>query len=135
MDQAFIIVANRDNMAKVAAKGVFGLNSRGVLGRAKPGDGLVAYIKGEKRVAGIGTVTEGHHLDDQPLFEGGLYADRIGVDLGLLPEDRWKDMWELIDEVEFPSDKFNWWASLAGGIRRISVMDFEVFKRHLVKET
>jgi hypothetical protein len=131
MQQAWIIVANPENMARVAQHGVFGLNTRSVLQKVQPGDGVVGYVKGEKAFAGLGVVTEGYYMDDAPLFEGGLFPDRFGLKLELLPREQWKDIWWFLDDVTFCSDKARWSASLVGGIRRISVGDFEVFRRGL----
>jgi hypothetical protein len=132
MEQAWIVVASRENMARVAEQGVFGLNTRSVLQKVAPGDGVVAYIKGEKAFAGLGSVTEGYYMDDAPLFEGGLFPDRFGLKLELLPPEQWKDIWWFLDDLEFPSDKTRWSASLVGGIRRISLHDFELFRRGLL---
>lgn len=132
MEQAWIIVANRENMARVALKGVFGLNTKSVLSKVQPGDNVVAYVKGEKMFAGLGEVTEGYYMDDEPLFDGGLFPDRFGLSLTLLPEAQWKDIWWFLDDLEFPSDKARWSASLVGGIRRISMKDFALFRSKLL---
>lgn len=131
MDQAWIIVANPANMARVAKAGVFGLNQKSVLAKAMVGDGVVAYIKGDKMFAGLGRVVESYYMDDEPLFEGGLYPDRIGIELVLLPVDQRKDIFYFLDDLTYMSDKTRWAASLVAGIKRISPVDYAVFARHL----
>jgi hypothetical protein len=133
VDQAWIIVADRENMERVAKHGVFGLNSKGPMGRVQPGDGVVAYVKGEMAFAGIGKVTEAYYMDDTPLFNGGLFPDRFGIELNLLPPEAGKDIYYFLDDLEFPSDKSRWSASLVSGIRRISPHDFELFRRQLAR--
>ncbi len=122
---AWIIVADRANMERCAKHGVFGLNAKAMLEKMRPGERLVAYLRGEKVFGGLGSITEPYYLDDKPLFEGGLYPDRIGIKLELLPKERSLDVWSVIDELDFASNKVNWWASLVGGVRRIPVSDYE----------
>lgn len=129
--QAWIIVADRSNMEHVAKHGVFGLNQKSVLGRVRGGDKLVAYIRGEKVFAGLGEVTKGHYLDDDPIFDGGLFPERIGVHLTVLPPSESKDIWYFLDDLRFPSDKTRWSASLVGGIRRIPMEDYALFASKL----
>lgn len=129
--QAWIIVANRENLERCARLGVFGLGQKSVLGRVRVGDRLVAYIRGEKVFAGLGKVTEPYYLDDSPLFEGGLYPDRIGIQLELFPPNQSKDIWYFLDNLRFPKDKTRWSASLVGGIRQIPREDCELFERVL----
>lgn len=130
--QAWIIVANRSNMERVAQQGVFGLSHKGPMAKVKVGDRLVAYIRGEKVFAGLGTVTEPYYLDDQPIFDGGLYPDRIGVTLEVRPLEQSKDICYFIDDLTFPSNPTRWQASLVGGIRQIPYEDFRVFERQFI---
>ncbi|MBO9539705.1 hypothetical protein J7643_03835 [bacterium] len=125
---AWIIVADRTNMERCAKHGVFGLNAKGVLLQMRPGDALVGYIRGEKVFGALGEVTKPYFLDDEPLFEGGLYPDRVGIELKVFPSGQGLDVWSLIDDLAFASNKVNWWASFAGGIRRIPMADFEKIK-------
>lgn len=67
-------------------------------------------MRGKKAFVGLGVITEGYHIDDTPLFEGGLKLE-------LLPQDLWKDTWWFLDDVGFCSDKARWSASLVEGIR------------------
>jgi predicted RNA-binding protein len=133
--QAWIIVASRHNMGICADKGVFGLNSKGVMGRMQPGDRLVAYIKGEKTLSGLGTVTQAHYLDDEPLFEGGLFHERIGIELKLLPPEKGIDIWLLVDQLDFVVNKMNWQATLVSGIKQIPMSDFRKIEAALAKGT
>jgi len=129
--QAWIIVAGPDTIGICAEKGVFGLNGKGPLGRVRKGDRLVAYVRGDKVFAGVGVVTEPYYLDDEPVFLGGLYPDRIGIRIDLLPPEKRLDIWNFLDELTFPSDKVRWHASLVGGIRQIPMSDYEVFEEGL----
>jgi hypothetical protein len=128
---AWIIVADRQNMLRCAKHGVFGLNAKGVLLKMAPGDLLVGYIRGEKVFGAIGKVTKPYFLDDERLFEGGLYPDRVGIELEVFPETNCVDVWSLIDELDFASNKVNWWASLVGGGRRIPLTDQAKIERAL----
>ncbi len=130
-NQAWIIVASPESIEVCAKRGLFGLNGRGPLPRVRAGDRLVAYIRGDKVFAGVGVVTEPYFMDDEPVFPGGLYPDRIGIKLDLLPPERRLDIWNFLDELTFPSDKGRWHASLVGGIRQIPISDYEVFEEGL----
>jgi len=90
--QAWIIVAGPDSVKVCAKKGLFGLNGKGPLPRVKVGDRLVVYIRGDKVFAGVGVVTEPYFMDDEPVFPGGLYPDRIGITLDLLPPEKRLDI-------------------------------------------
>lgn len=129
--QAWIIVADRSNMTRVANSGVFGLNTRGPLPRVKIGDFLVAYIRGEKAFSGLGRVTQEHFTDKNPIFDRGVFPERIGVKLDLLPATESKDIWWFLDDLKFPSDKARWSASLIGGIRQIPLEDYQLFAAQL----
>lgn len=128
---AWIIVADRKNMERCAKHGVFGLSAKGVLLKMTPGDCVVGYIRGEKVFGAIGKVTKPYYLDDEQLFEGGLYPDRIGIELTVFPEGKGVDVWAIIDTLDFASNKVNWWASLVGGVRRIPMSDFSKIESSL----
>ena len=130
-DQAWIIVASPESVEVCAGRGLFGLNGKGPLPRVAVGDRLVAYIRGDKVFAGLGVVTEPYFMDDEPVFPGGLYPDRIGIKLDLLPPERRLDIWNFLDELTFPADKGRWQASLVGGIRQIPMSDYKVFEEGL----
>lgn len=130
-NQAWIIVADRSNMERCAKQGVFGLNKKGSLDKMKVGDRLIAYIRGEKKIAGLGYVTEPYYLDDQPLFDGDLFPDRVGIKLDLLPPNQSKDIAMFLHDLKFPSNKNFWQASLAGGLRLVPMDDFYTFERGL----
>lgn len=123
---AWLMVATRDNLEKCKQHGVFGLNAKGQLGKVKAGDKLLAYVKGEKTIAGVGEITKEHFLDDLELFEGGLFPERIGIRLDVVPQEKALDVWEIVDRLAFPTDKFNWMGSLVGGFRRIPMADYEL---------
>ncbi|MDD3014369.1 MAG: EVE domain-containing protein [Candidatus Gastranaerophilales bacterium] len=128
---AWIIVANRENMSRVAMYGVFGLNRCYILPKVRVGDYLVAYIKKEVSFSGIGQVTKEYYLDDTPIFDGGLFPDRIGVSLQLLPAKNSINAWKVVDELEFSKGKMGWQGSLVGGIRKIPVEDFKIIQKNL----
>jgi len=129
--QAWIIVANRPNMERCAKLGVFGLTRQELLSKVAIGDHIVAYILREIVFSGIGKVTQEHYLDDIKLFEGGLYPERIGIELKLLPAAKSLNVWDVIGDLAFASNKIKWPASLAGGIRRIPLADFELIAKRL----
>ncbi len=128
---AWIIVADRQNMERCAEHGVFGLNAKGVLVKMAPGDPLIGYIRGEKVFGAIGKVTKPYFLDDEKLFEGGLYPDRVGIELEVFSEGKGVDVWSIIDDLDFASNKVNWWASLVGGVRRLPMSDYVKIEKAL----
>lgn len=129
--QAWLIVADRQNMEIVSKEGAFGINRPYVLPRVKKGDFIVAYIKKETTFSGIGEVIQEYYMDDKKLFEGGLYPDRIGVKLNLVPSYKAINAWKLVDELNFSKGKLHWQGALAGGIRQIPVDDFNKIKKAL----
>lgn len=123
--QAWIIVADRTNMETCAKLGIYGLNHGSQLSKMKVGDKLVAYIRKETTFSGIGEVTKEYYLDNKPAFEGGLFPNRVGIKLNLLPESKAVSAWSLTDNLEFSKGKLHWQGALAGGMRRIPLADYE----------
>lgn len=132
--QAWIIVANRKNMEKCARERVYGLNHGSQLPKFKIGDKLIAYIKGETTFGGLGEVTKEYYLDDKPLFEGGLFPNRIGIKLDLYPESSSVNVWNVTDELDFSKGKLHWQAGLVSGLRRISLEDYKRIQSSLEKK-
>lgn len=124
--QAWIIVANRENMEKVAKVGVFGNNHAALLPKMQVGDKVVAYIKKpEMAFSGIGEITQPYYIDDKSIFEGGLFHNRIGLNLKLLPENAATPMAKLVNDLEFSRGKKMWQGKIAGGVAQISMADFQ----------
>lgn len=131
-EQAWIIVADRTNMELCAELGVFGLNSGSQLPKIDVGDKLIAYIRKEVTFSGIGEVTNPYYIEDKQLFEGGLFPNRVGIRLKLLPKDQAVNVWKLVDELEFSKGKLNWQGALAGGMRKIPMADFRKIESELM---
>lgn len=118
-------------MERCAHLGVFGRGSKGPLGSVQVGDRIVAYIRGEKAIAGLGTVTEPYYLDNTEIFEGDLYPDRLGINLVLLEPAQSKPLETLLDKLTFYSNRDRWFAPLAGGIAQIPLNDYRVIEEQL----
>jgi predicted RNA-binding protein len=132
--QAWIIVADRTNMETCSKVGVYGLNSGSQLPKMKVGDKLVAYIRKETTFAGVGEVTKEYYLDNKPLFEGGLFPNRVGIKLELLPKDKSVNCWSLTDDLEFSKGKLQWQGALAGGMRRIPMSDYQAIEKAIEQQ-
>ncbi|MBY0404661.1 MAG: hypothetical protein K2X66_12230 [Cyanobacteria bacterium] len=122
---AWIIVADRFNMERCAEHGVYGLNHGSQLPKMQVGDKLIAYIRKEITFSGVGVVTQGYYLDKSELFDGGIYPNRVGIQLTLLPESQAINCWSLTDDLEFSKGKLHWQGALAGGMRKISLADYD----------
>ncbi len=130
--QAWIIVADRSNMGRCAEFGVFGLNSGSQLPKMNVGDKIVAYIRKEVTFSGIGEVTKPYYVDNKSLFDGGLFPNRVGIKLRLLPEEDAINVWKLVDDLEFSKGKLHWQGALAGGMRKIPMTDFKKIESELM---
>lgn len=130
---AWVISADRKSLEHCAKIGVFGLKSPGELKKVKAGDMLIAYVSKEKIFGGIGKVTKDYYPDDKEIFPWGLYPDRIGIDLHLVPPDKAVNIWDVIDELSFiPKEGQAYWAVyFRSGFREITSKDFEKISTHL----
>lgn len=132
--QAWIIVADRKNMETCAKLGIYGLNHGSQLSKMQVGDKLIAYIRKETTFSGIGEVTKEYYLDNKAVFDGGLFPNRVGIKLDLLPTEKAVNAWSLTDNLEFSRGKLHWQGALAGGMRKIPFADYKKIADALSQE-
>jgi|GEM_PF-5267182 len=132
--QAWIIVADRTNMETCTKLGIYGLNHGSQLTKMKVGDKLVAYIRKETTFSGVGEVTKEYYLDNKQVFEGGLFPNRVGIKLNLLPKEKAINAWGMTDNLEFSNGKLNWQGALAGGMRKIPLSDYKKIEAALSQQ-
>ncbi len=75
--QCWLLVSNPVNADIVRRRGVWGNKNSGPIGRMRPGDPVVLYVKGESRVAAWGLVGGPPYEDQQPLWPDGIYPYRV----------------------------------------------------------
>ncbi len=133
----WIIVLPRERMDLCVKLGTFGLSKKFILGGMSVGDRIACYITKEKKIAGFGTVTASYYVDDKPIFgidEGKIYPDRVDFTAKLLSSDNEIDFAELLDDMQFITNRSHWSARFAGGLCEISEHDWKCITKKVDTE-
>ena len=118
-------------MEKCAELKTYGLNHGSRMAGMKVGDKLIAYIRKEVAFGGTGEVLKPYYIDNEEIFEGGIFPHRVGVELQLVPKSDTVNVWGLVEGLDFAPNKQNWQSAIVGGIKKIPMKDFETIKSAL----
>jgi predicted RNA-binding protein len=133
---SYIVVTSPENWARTAERGwsILGLKSTkpGMAAAIKPGDRIVAYATGIKRLIGAVEVTSDLFVDHEPIWgspkkAGEDYPNRFHTrPLITLEPDQYLDAFALARRLEY-AKKWGDHVSLAfqGNIRPIPAVDFD----------
>lgn len=77
--KCWLLVSNPINADIVRRRGIWGNKNHGPIRAMSPGDPVILYVKGEKRVAAWGLVAGPPYEDHHPLWPDGAYPYRIPV--------------------------------------------------------
>jgi len=80
---------------------------------AKPGDKLVMYLKGEKKIMGVFEVVSNPFYDESKVFLGDVFPHRVRVKPVLLSE-RGVEIKRLLDKLEIFRGKKKWVGVIQG---------------------
>ena len=130
----WLCVTNETNWGVVKLKSVWGVNDRqgDKIFLAKEGDKLVFYIKPMK-IGGIFEIVSKPFREENPIFEGGIYPNRVKIKPILLP-NQLLEFRPLITKLHFITQKKMWGGHLQGkAMRLIPKEDFELIKKKLEK--
>ena len=131
--QAWLFVADKDTWLDVAERKTFGIEkSPGSLPDAKRGDPVVAYVKGECLIAGIGKLTSSYYEASMEEMARDLFPNRVHISIKL-DFNNTVDIRKLIDKLDFITNKDNWQVHLGHGcgVVKISSKDYETIKKEL----
>lgn len=110
----------------------FGLNRNYLLGKMSVGDKIAFFATDDRKIIGVGHVTEPYYLDDTSVFnditifpERFLYPDRIKFDLDM-PIDA--DFMSIIDKMSFVKNLANWRGYFRFAVVRLSQDDWNAIK-------
>ena len=126
------------NTEKCFEHKVFGLNS----GSSKvwqrfvdlsPGDVLVFY-KAKEGFAGIWKVSSEHYKDTTPIWDGGVYPDRVKIEpVVRLEPGQYIDAKTMVDDLEMVTHPLHWGVAFRENLKEISQKDYELIKSRLRK--
>jgi len=80
---------------------------------AKPGDKLVMYLKGEKKIMGVFEVESEPFYDETRIFLGDVFPHRVKVKPVLL-SDKGVEITKLLDKLEIFRGKKKWVGVIQG---------------------
>lgn len=124
----WLISLPREDMEHCIKVGVFGMNKKGSLGAVKEDDGIVCYVTKERKIIGLGKVTEPYYMDDSKIFlKDGLFPDRINIAFKKLTND--VDFIQLLDQFEFITNIAYWSVYLRSGFTQITKKDWELINK------
>jgi len=105
----------------------------------RPGDGIIYYIKGIKKIAAVTVITGKPFIDYTPIWNpnicGEIYPSRIETKPEIVYEslDDMVDFKPLASEISIIKDSGKWGVYLQSCIRKISEQDYAVLKENLQK--
>ena len=103
---------------------VWGVTSRhkNKIIRVEPGDRLVMYVIGEKRIKGIYEAVSKPYEDETEIFHGGVYPYRVKL-RQVKESEKGIDIRELVPELELFKRKDAKWAGVLRGRAMIEITE------------
>jgi len=97
--------------------------------QVEPGDRLVMYVIGEKRIKGIYEAVSKPYEDETEIFHGGVYPYRVKL-RQVKESERGIDIRELVPELElFKRKDAKWAATLQGKVMiKITERDYKIIE-------
>ena len=116
MTRYWLCILTPDNYEVVRDKLVWGVTDRHVnaISQVKPGDKLVMYVIGEKRIKGIYEVISEPYRDETEIFKGGVFPNRVKLKPVKL-NDEGIDIRNLVPKLRIFKRKDRFWAGVLRG--------------------
>lgn len=125
----WIISLPREDMEHCIEAGTFGLNRKYIMGRVKAGDKVACYITKEYKIIALGETTSDYYMDTKKIFRmEDVFPDRFDFKAALLPKEREFNFKELVDDLQFITNKFYWTVYLRAGISQIPQTDWALIE-------
>ena len=115
MPRHWLCIITPENYKIMVEKRIWGVKDRHRkrLYEAKPGDKLVMYLKGEKKIMGVFEVVSNPFYDESKVFLGDIFPHRVRVKPVLLSE-RGVEIKRLLDKLEIFRGKKKWVGVIQG---------------------
>lgn len=128
----WLCITDDANWKIVKTEKIWGVSDRHKdrIARTNEGDNFVFYVK-PMRIGGIFEVISKPFREETPIFEGGIYPNRVKIKAILLSK-RFLEFRPLIDKLQFITRKKMWGGYLQGkAMKPIPNEDFELIKEKL----
>lgn len=128
----WLCITDDANWKSVKTERIWGVSDRhkDKIALTNEGDNFVFYVK-PMRIGGIFEVTSKPFREETPIFEGGIYPNRVEIKAILLSK-RFLEFRPLIAKLHFITRKKMWGGHLQGkAMKPIPKEDFELIKEKL----
>ena len=124
MVRYWLCILTPENYEIVRRELVWGVKDRHrrVLDQVKPGDILVMYVIGEKKIKGVYEVASEPYRDESELFKGGLFPNRVRIKR-VIDSEEGIDIKELVPKLDIFKRKDRFWAGVLRGKAMIELTE------------
>jgi len=134
MTKYWLCILSPENYEIVKEKLVWGVADRhkNVLAQVEPGDKLVMYVTGEKKVKGIFEAVSKPYIDEKKIFPMGIYKHRVKLKL-IKSNEEGIDIRTLLGKLSMFVRKDSKWAGVLRGRAMIELnkMDYDIIDKGL----
>mgnify|MGYP000518808956 CR=1 FL=1 len=134
MPKYWLCILTPENYKTVKEKLVWAVKDRhkNVIAQVKPGDKLVMYVIGEKKIKGIYEVTSELYREETEIFWDGIFPNRVRIK-PLKLNDEGIDIKELVPELKLFKRTDAKWAEILRGraMIELNAEDCERIKRKI----
>jgi len=123
MPKYWLCILTPENYEIVKEKLVWGVTERhkNKILQVEPGDKLVMYVIGEKKIKGIYEAVSEPYRDETEIFKGGIFPNRVKLK-AIMVSDEGIDIKELVPELKIFKRKDEKWV---GAIRGRAMIEIE----------
>ena len=123
----WIIALPREDMEHCIRIQTFGMNRRGQLAKVEAGDGVVCYVVKDRKIIGLGEVTDPYYLDDSNVFlKDGVFPDRFKFKAKQFKRNDEFDFMEVVDKLDFIKKPEHWSVYLRNGFAELTKKDWDL---------
>lgn len=138
--QLILFVTNKDNFRIFTSQGLLGFKKsrKSEAGKTKPGDKLICYVGGEKKIGGILKIESEMFEDKKKIFAektpGEIYPWRFKVSTVVsLPEEKQLPIEYFFDKLEMFERYSSKYLALQGQVHPLSAHDFNLLEDEILK--